>query len=322
MTSNIGPIIGGIEGGGTKFICGIADRDSGHILETCRVDTEAPAKTLGEVVRFFEEATARHGSLAAVGLGCFGPLSLNPQAADYGSITATAKAGWSHTALVKPLREALGISVALDTDVNCAALAEHLFGNGRGLDTLCYATVGTGIGVGVIVGGLPHGGANHPEAGHMLVPRADGDRDFAGICPFHTDCLEGLASGPAIAARWGRPAQMLPADHPAWAVEADYLGTLCLNLTYVLRPDRIILGGGVMQPTHMAAMVRQAFVRKLGGYDASISALDPEAYIVSPSLDGNAGLYGALALGSRSLTGHWPFEWANNIAVRDMLFIE
>ena len=195
-------MLGAIEAGGTKFLCGIADRD-GRVLAHERIATTAPAETLGAASDFFARNIAQHGLLSAFSIGSFGPLSLNPVASDFGSITSTPKQGWQDVDLLGHFRRTIAAPMVLDTDVNCAAVGERLFGSGRGLDTFCYVTVGTGIGVGLLIGGAPHGGANHPEAGHIRLPRAPGDQDFAGICPFHGDCLEGLACGPAMKARWG-----------------------------------------------------------------------------------------------------------------------
>ena len=300
-------LLGGIEAGGTKFLCAVADRD-GRILAETRIATTVPAETLGAASAFFRDAQRVHGGLSAFSIGSFGPLSLNPLATDYGCITSTPKPGWENTDLLGHFRQSIEAPMTLDTDVNCAAVGERLFGSGQGLDSFCYVTVGTGIGVGLLIAGAPHGGANHPEAGHIVVPRAPGDDIFAGICPFHGDCLEGLACGPAMHARWGVPAEQLPTDHPAWAIEADYVAALCATLTYVVRPDRIILGGGVMQP-QMYGRVRSALVAKLAGYDASMRMIDMEDYVVAPTAGSSAGLTGALALAYRTATRQWPMHW-------------
>lgn len=300
-------LLGGIEAGGTKFLCAVADRD-GRILAETRIATTVPTETLGAASAFFRDAQRVHGGLSAFSVGSFGPLSLNPLATDYGCITSTPKPGWENTDLLGHFRQSIEAPMTLDTDVNCAAVGERLFGSGQGLDSFCYVTVGTGIGVGLLIAGAPHGGANHPEAGHIVVPRAPGDDIFAGICPFHGDCLEGLACGPAMHARWGVPAEQLPTDHPAWAIEADYVAALCATLTYVVRPDRIILGGGVMQP-QMYGRVRSALVAKLAGYDASMRMIDMEDYVVAPTAGSSAGLTGALALAYRTATRQWPMHW-------------
>lgn len=302
-------LLGGVEAGGTKFLCGVANAD-GVVLDQVRIPTTTPAATLGAASAFFAKAQVQHGPLAALSIGSFGPLSLRSTAPDYGSITSTPKVGWSQVDLLGHFAQTLDVPMALDTDVNCAAVGELLFGSGRGLDTFCYVTVGTGIGVGLLVGGAPHGGANHPEAGHIRLPRALGDHAFDGICPFHGDCLEGLASGPAIRARWGRPAEELAAGHPAWGVIAEYIAGLCANLTYIVRPDRIIIGGGVMQPIDMLARVRTALHGQLAGYDSSIADLDMDTYVAAPTAGDSAGLTGALAVAHRLVTRQWPMHWA------------
>ncbi|AHE53213.1 hypothetical protein NX02_07435 [Sphingomonas sanxanigenens DSM 19645 = NX02] len=248
--------------------------------------------------------------MSAFSIGSFGPLSLNPIAPDYGCITSTPKAGWENNDLLGHFSRLIDAPMALDTDVNCAAVGERLFGSGRGLDTFCYVTVGTGIGVGLLVDGAPHGGANHPEAGHIRLPRAAGDEVFPGICPFHGDCLEGLASGPAMRARWNMPGEHLPPDHPGWEIEADYLAGLCATLTYIVRPDRIIIGGGVMESPGMYGRVRRALTTKLAGYDASMRTLQMDDYIAAPTAGSSAGLTGALALAYRTATRQWPMHWS------------
>jgi fructokinase len=301
-------IIGGIEAGGTKFLCGVA-REDGAILEEVRIPTTTPVETLTAASDFFTRAAERHGPMAALGIGSFGPLSLRATASDYGRITSTPKPGWPGADLLGHFRRTLGVPMVLDTDVNAAAVGELLFGGGRGLDTFCYVTVGTGIGVGLLINGAPHNGANHPEAGHIRVVRAPDDVEFPGTCPYHGDCLEGMACGPAMRVRWGVPAEDLSDAHPAWPMAAHYVAELCASLTYTLRPDRIIVGGGVMRP-HMYGLVREALVRKLAGYDASLRDLDPTDYIARPTAGSSAGFTGALALAYRHVAGRWPMHWA------------
>ncbi|GGC02521.1 fructokinase [Novosphingobium endophyticum] len=280
------------------------------ILEHVRIPTGDDAEaTMMAVISFFHEAQRRRGRLSALGVGSFGPLSLNPVAVDFGTITATSKPGWSGMDLLTPLRQSLGVPLALDTDVNCAAIAEMLFGAGRGLDSLCYVTIGTGVGVGAIVNGVPFGGNNHLEAGHMLLRRARLDVDFAGICPFHGDCAEGLASGHAMHARWGRPAEELPADHPGWEIEAEYVATICANLTYSLRPERIVLGGGVMEYPGIVERVAQRYPQVIAGYDREASMRDARNYITRPGMGSRAGIYGALVSAHRAAHGAWPTDW-------------
>lgn len=311
-------IFGGIEAGGTKVLCGVA-REDGVILEEKRITTTTPEETLKATSDFFLGAARRYGSLAALGIGSFGPLSLRPTASDYGCITSTPKPGWRNADLLGHFRRTLGVPIVLDTDVNAAAVGELLFGGGRGLDTFCYVTIGTGIGVGLLINGMPHGGANHPEAGHVRLVRHRADNNFQGICPFHGDCAEGLASGPAMRARWGIPAENLPDEHPAWPIVAHYVAELCATLTYTVRPDRIIVGGGVMRP-HMYGLVRRALIEKLGGYDSSLTNLDAVDYIAQPVAGSSAGLTGSLALAFRLVNGRWPMHWA--IGVLDTLQME
>lgn len=305
--------LGAIEAGGTKVLCGIADED-GQLLARVRIPTTTPIETMGAARDFFTKNTPAGRALHALSIGSFGPLSLNPIAPDFGSITSTPKRGWEDFDLLGFLQQAISAPITLDTDVNCAAVGERLFGSGRGVDNFCYVTVGTGIGVGLLIGGAPHGGANHPEAGHIRLPRAPGDTEFAGICPYHGDCLEGLACGPAMMARWGVAGESLPSDHPAWEIEADYLSGLCATLTYVARPDRIILGGGVMESADMHARVRRGLAAKLAGYDTSLRALEMDDYVVAPSAGPSAGLTGALALAYRTATRQWPMHWADESA--------
>jgi len=301
-------LLAGIEAGGTKFLCGVADMDGTMIAET-RVPTTNPAETLAAVDAFFADVAEQNGPISVLSIGSFGPLSLQATAKDYGSITSTPKLAWQNVNLLGHFESTLGVPMALDTDVNCAAVGEHLFGSGRGRDTFCYVTVGTGIGVGFLVNGAPHGGANHPEAGHIRLPRAPGDDTFSGICPFHGDCLEGMASGPAMLARWGIAAENLPDGHQGWAVAADYIAGLCATLTYIVRPDRIILGGGVLQRDGMHTLVRDALTKKLAGYDASMRDVDMTNYVVPPTAGSSAGLTGALALAYRKVTRQWPAHW-------------
>ena len=297
-------LLGGIEAGGTKFLCGVTDMDGNMVAQT-RINTTDPVTTLESVDAFFRTVAQQNGPVSALSIGSFGPLSLQPTADDYGAITSTPKKGWQDVHLVQHFEATMDVPVAIDTDVNCAAVGEHLFGSGKGLDTFAYVTVGTGIGVGLLMKGAPHGGANHPEAGHIRLPRAPGDTDFPGICPFHGDCLEGMACGPAMAARYGQAAESLPPDHDGWRIAAHYIAGLCATLTYVVRPDRIILGGGVMQFPGMHDRVRT----QLAGYDTSIRQIDMAEYVAPPSAGPSAGLTGALAIAYRQLTRRWPAHW-------------
>jgi len=268
-----------------------------------RVETRDPQRTLAEVAE--EVARAAGGRLlTAVGFACFGPLELDPRRPDYGHMLATPKPGWSGAALVAPLAERLGAPVALDTDVNGAALAEWLWGAARGCDPALYLTVGTGIGGGAVVGGETLRGLLHPEMGHIPMARLvwpDGTLDtFEGTCPFHGACFEGLACGPALAARLESDAAIAPSEHPIWELEARYLAQALATYTLVLSPQRIVLGGGVLQQAHLLPRVRERLVEALAGY-VKRDELGPrvDEYVVAPHFGQDAGLMGAFALARR-----------------------
>ena len=298
-------LYGAIEAGGTKFMCGVADAEA-RWLATARIDTREPTETLREVLVFFQQATATHGPLTALGVGAFGPIELNPDAVDFGHLLATPKPGWSGVDLVGPLRAALACPVGLETDVTAAGLAEARWGAAQGLasGSFVYLTVGTGIGGGVFVRGEPVRGLLHPEVGHIHVRRHPQDAGFAGVCAFHGDCLEGLASGPAILARCGKTASELAVDDPMWEVLGDYLGQLCATLFLITAPEKIVLGGGVGLQPRLREETIEATRHYLGGY------LRPETLpnelptrIVAPMLGAQAGLLGAWRLAERALGG-------------------
>ena len=292
-------LYGGIEAGGTKFVCAVG-RGPDDLRAEERFPTTNPEETIGRAVAFFRNERRRHGPLKAVGIASFGPVDLDPASPRWGHVTSTPKPGWAGTDLAGAVGEALEVDVAFDTDVNGAALGEGRWGAARGLDTFVYVTVGTGIGGGGMAGGRLLHGLVHPEMGHMRVPhdlRAD---PYPGHCPFHRDCLEGLASGPAIAARWGRPAHELQPDHPAWELEAGYLALMATNLTFVLSPQRIILGGGVMDQPQLFPRVRRRLQELLAGYVRAPAVVDGiDRYVVPPALGARAGVLGALALARR-----------------------
>jgi len=294
-----GRLFGGIEGGGTKFVCVIARGPDDIVAET-RIPTTTPEETLSRTVDFFRAEQAQRGPLAAVGIGCFGPVDLRETSATWGFITTTPKAGWANTDVAGRLHRDLGVPVAFDTDVNAAAFGEARWGAAQGLDTFVYLTVGTGIGGGGLLGGQSMHGLVHPEMGHMLLPRDASADPFPGVCPFHGGCLEGLASGPAILARWGQPAERLPADHPAWALEARYLALALANLVCTISPQRVVLGGGVMEQAQLFPLVRREVVSLLNGYIQSAAILeDIDTYIVPPGLGNRSGRLGAIAMAGR-----------------------
>jgi fructokinase len=289
------PLWGGIEGGGTKFVCAIAN-DHGEILQDISFPTTTPAETIGRAVAFLQAQHVQE-PLKAIGVSTFGPVDLNLDSPTYGYITTTPKPGWGNTDVVGVLRRELRLPVGFDTDVNGAALAEYRWGAAQGLDTFVYMTIGTGIGGGGMVNGQLIHGLIHPEMGHMLMRRDPEQDPFEGWCPYHGDCLEGLAAGPALDARWGQRGETLPEDHPAWALEAEYIAQGLMNITLVLSPQRLILGGGVMHQSTIFPLVRQRVQTYLNGYVKSPAILeDIDSYIVPPGLGDRAGVLGAVAL--------------------------
>lgn len=278
---------GGVEAGGTKWVCGIGSGpDDLQAVET--FPTTTPAETLARTAEFF----AQNGGVSAVGIGSFGPIDLRA-----GRVTTTPKRGWANTDVVSVLHDALGVPVAFDTDVNAAALGEGRWGAAIGLDTFCYFTVGTGIGGGVMAGGRLVHGLIHPEVGHMLIPHNKARDPFAGSCPFHGDCFEGLAAGSAIERRWGKPGEELDDRSDVWELEAEYLALGVVNVICVMSPQRVILGGGVMKQPSLLPLVRARTRELLAGYVVApeLSAgLDD--YIVGPALGDRAGVLGAIEL--------------------------
>lgn len=285
-----------LEAGGTKMVAALASGPS-EILVRERIETTTPAETIARLVEFFTEAAAECGQPEVLAVGTFGPADLNSESASYGMITSTPKSGWAQTDLLGPLRRALGgLPTVFETDVNAALMGEVKWGAAEGMDHAAYLTIGTGIGGGLMVNGDLVHGAGHPEMGHMRVTRHPDDL-FEGACPFHHDCLEGLAAGPALQARWGRPAGELPADHAAWEMEADYLAQACLNLLMIAPPAKMILGGGVMHQEQMFPLIRARLEELLAGY----LQCDFRNLLVPPALGDNAGLLGCVALGQRKL---------------------
>ena len=289
------PLYGGIEAGGTKFVCCIASGPDNIIAQTT-FPTTTPEATIGKSITFFQEQMVSH-DLKAVGIASFGPVDLDPVSPTWGYITTTPKPGWAQSPFATAVGDMLGLPVGFDTDVNGAALSEARWGAGQQADPVVYYTIGTGIGGGVLVNGKLLHGLLHPEMGHMRLNH-DRERDpFPGTCPYHGDCLEGLANGPSIEARWGRKGQTLPPDHPAWALEAHYIAQAIVNTITILSPQRIILGGGVMGQSHLFPLIRTEVARLLNGYiQTPIILEDLERYIVPPALGDRAGVLGAIAL--------------------------
>lgn len=293
-------IYGGIEAGGTKFVCA-AGRGPDALTALARFPTTTPEETLPQVIRFFKNLPE---PVQAVGIGSFGPVDPNPASPTYGQITTTPKPGWAHFNLLDAVQSELGVPAAFDTDVNAAALGEYRWGAAQGLATFIYLTIGTGIGGGIMMEGKPLHGLIHPEMGHIRLPHNWDSDPFAGICPFHGDCLEGLASGPAIEARWKQRAETLPPEHPAWELETHYIALSLVNFITTLSPQRIILGGGVMQAPQLLPLIRAEVQTLLNGYIQSPEILARiEQYIVPPALGGQAGVLGAIALAERHLSG-------------------
>lgn len=290
-------LYGGIEAGGTKWVCAVGT-EPGTLQAETTFPTTTPEETLGKAIAFFRA----QGKLAAVGVGSFGPVDVHPHSPTWGYITTTPKPGWQHTNVGQALREALDIPIGFDTDVNAAALGEHRWGAAQTLDTFIYLTIGTGIGGGAMVNGRLLHGLIHPEMGHMLIPH-DLERDpFPGVCPYHGDCWEGLAAGPALEARWKQRGETFEPDHPAWPLEAHYLALAIVNLIFTLSPQRIIMGGGVANQLHLFPLVRREVADLLAGYVQSPAITESlDAYIVPPGLGRYAGVAGALVLAQQAV---------------------
>lgn len=284
------PRFGALEAGGTKMVCAIGD-EQGRILERISIPTRDPAQTMPEILDFF-----RDKALAAVGVGCFGPVDLDRRSETYGYITSSPKLNWRNYPMVQRFREALGIPVGFDTDVNAAALGEAVWGCTRTVENSIYITVGTGVGVGVIVGGRPYHGMIHPEGGHIFVAPREDDPMPKGICPYHGNCLEGLASGPAIERRWGRKGIELSEISAVWELEAYYIGQAICTYICTLSPERIVVGGGVMHQPQMLPLIRQEVQRQMHGYIQGKGMNKLEEYIVPVSLNDNQGVLGGVQL--------------------------
>ncbi|HEY7305501.1 MAG TPA: ROK family protein [Bryobacteraceae bacterium] len=290
-------MFGGIEAGGTKFVCGIGTGPED--LEIEQFPTSSPDITLKAVLAFFRNASRR---VQSIGIGSFGPVDLHESSPDYGHITSTPKPGWANFDLLGAVRGVLHVPVAFDTDGNAALLGEARWGAAQGLSDAIYMTIGTGIGGGALVHGRVVHGLVHPEMGHLQIPHDLTHDPFPGACPYHKDCLEGLASGPAIQARWRTPAGTLPPYHPGWELEAHYLALGLVNLTVTLSPQRILLGGGVMQQPHLFEMIRKEFKRLLNDYVRHREVGEHlNRFIQPPALGSRAGVLGTLVLAEQAL---------------------
>ncbi len=284
-------MFGAIEAGGTKFICGVGTGPGD--LTTVQIPSTTPEETVGGCI----EMLSRH-NLEAVGIASFGPLNLRT-----GHITSTPKAGWKDFDIAGTVGRALEVVVGFDTDVNGAALGEARWGAAQELSDFLYLTIGTGIGGGAISNGRVVHGILHPEMGHIRIPHDTARDPFRGCCPYHGDCLEGLASGPAIEARWGVAGRELPPGHPAWELEARYLALGLATWVCTLSPQRIVMGGGVMQQPHLFPLIRRELACILNGYIRAAEILEGlDSYVVPPVLGSRSGVLGALVLGELALT--------------------
>jgi fructokinase len=291
-------LYGGIEAGGTKFLC-VVGSGPDDIRAEVRFPTTTPDETIGKAIAFFKEQ-ALQNPLAAIGVGSFGPVDLDESSPTYGYITSTPKPGWSQTDVVGRLKNALQLPVAFDTDVNAAAVSEFNWGTAGSKEPFLYFTIGTGIGAGGILNGSPMHGLLHPEMGHILIPHDLEVDPFPGTCPYHGDCFEGLAAGGSIRKRWGISGEDLPDDHPAWDLEAKYIALALMNTICTLSPHRIVLGGGVMQQQILFPLIREKVVAFLNGYVQSEAVTKHiDTYIIPPSLGTRSGVLGAIALAQR-----------------------
>jgi fructokinase len=285
----------GIEAGGTKFFVSIGN-DKGEVVDRTRIDTTTPEETMPQVLAAMRQYEKEHG-FRAIGVGCFGPLDPNPLSPTYGSITDTPKLPWQNYPILDAIKAEFSAPIAFDTDVNAALLCECYWGHGLGLQDVIYVTIGTGIGAGVMAGGRVLHGTHHTEIGHMFVPRSKREKDYAGCCPFHGDCLEGLASGPSIKERWGVDSALdLQPSHEAWLLEEEYLSYMVANLMYSFSPEKIVLGGGVMKQQHLFAEIHQQAAALINGYIRHATPERLAEIVVPASFGDNTGAKGALAL--------------------------
>ena len=286
------PLVAAIEAGGTKFVCAVGHGPDD--IEEARFPTTCPEETIQRSIEFFNGAQERKGKVNAIGIGTFGPADVNPESPTFGHIKKTPKPDWSNTDLASAIQSALGnIPLAFETDVNAAAWGERKWGAANDLNDFIYITVGTGIGGGAVSNGKIVHGISHPEMGHLRISKDPSIDPFEGCCPFHGDCLEGLASGTALEERWSQDPSELPAEHLAWELESSYLADAIINITLTLSPERFILGGGVMQQDHLFPMIRERVIARLAEY---IDVPRVENYIVPPGLGAQAGVLGSLAL--------------------------
>ncbi|MCR4654834.1 MAG: ROK family protein [Lachnospiraceae bacterium] len=282
-------LYGALEAGGTKMVCALGD-ENGKILEQTSIKTTVPQETLPQIAEYFKDK-----DIKALGIACFGPIDLNRDSKTYGYITSTPKTPWINCDIVGYLKKELNVPIGFDTDVNGSLLGEVTYGDSKGLSDVVYFTIGTGIGAGIMSNGKLLHGMLHPEAGHMIMARVEGD-DYKGHCPFHESCFEGMASGPAIEERWGRKAIDLSDTDEVWELEAEYISQALMNIVCVLSPKRIILGGGVMHQMQIFELVRKKLKEKLNDYIKAKELYDLESYIVPASLHDDQGIMGCIKL--------------------------
>ena len=289
-------LYGGIEGGGSKFVCAVGTSPQ-DVRAEARFQTSTPEETMNQVIEFFKQQEEALGKISAIGFACFGPLDPHPSSSTYGHILPTTKPGWTNANVVGMLSSEFDIPIAFDTDVNGAALGEWRWGNAQGLQTFIYLTVGTGIGGGAYVQGKLLHGMLHPEMGHIAVKHNVETDPFAGVCSFHGDCFEGLACGVAIEARWGVQPNLLTTDHTAWDLEADYIAQALASYIYMFSPQRLILGGGIGSLPHLLPKIQTRTRELINGYIQSKAILENiESYIVHPGLGNRSGVLGGIAL--------------------------
>lgn len=288
-------LYGGIEAGGTKIVCAIGSGPE-NIYDEVRFPTTTPGETINQCIEYFSTYLSNN-ELDSIGVGSFGPLDLRINSATYGYITFTTKLGWSNTNFLGKLKEKIKIPIVLDTDVNVAALGEYYWGAGKNTSDFVYLTIGTGIGGGAIVNNKLLHGFNHPEMGHLLIQKNNKNDSFSGNCNFHKNCLEGLASGPAIEKYWDKKAEYISKNHEAWDKQADYLAKAIMNYMLILAPKRIILGGGVMEQKQLFPIIQKKVKEYLNGYIHIPEIMDHlDDYIIPPQLGNKAGILGAIAL--------------------------
>jgi len=292
-------LYGGIEAGGTKFVCAVGSNPDDLCVNV--IETTTPDETISRVIAYFKEQNSTK-KLSSIGIGSFGPIDLNRNSKTYGFITSTPKLNWENVDFVGAIRSSFNIPIGFDTDVNAAAIGEYQWGAAQGLTNFIYLTIGTGIGGGGIINGIPLHGLLHPEMGHIFIPRDNSDKkSYEGNCPRHKDCFEGLASGPAIRNRWGRPPQDLNQDHPAWEYIAKYISYALVNYICTLSPQRIIIGGGVMKQSKLYPLIHQMVKELLNNYLQLPEITENiQNYIVPPTLGDRSGILGAIALAKQA----------------------